>query len=78
MKEGEVMRQWVVYYIPGTVVLARYCARLWEISHDGRMTATQTIRTANTLKEVRAKLPAGLYPLARDPSDDPAILEVWL
>ncbi len=36
-----------------------------------------TIRAA-TLKELRAALPAGLWPFARDPKDDPVIVETWM
>jgi hypothetical protein len=33
---------------------------------------------ADTLEELRDKLPPGLSRLQRDPNDDPVIVEVWL
>lgn len=34
--------------------------------------------TAQTLEEARAKVPPGLVCLARDPTDEPHIVETWV
>jgi len=36
------------------------------------------VLTAPSLDELREKLPHGLARLARDPDDDPVIVEVWI
>lgn len=40
--------------------------------------ALREVVVADSLNELRKKLPAGLTKIDRDPEDDPVIIEVWL
>jgi hypothetical protein len=70
------MLQWVIYDHPRDYS-DKFVARLWKVS-AGRMIATEEMHLADTLEEVRGKVPQGLYRLARFLDDDPCIVEVWL
>lgn len=67
---------WTIYNkpkdFPNTVV-----ARLWNVSSAGKF-ATNEIRVAPTLEEVRSLLPPGLYKVPREKGDDPCIIESWI
>lgn len=55
-----------------------WSARKWSVSSAG-LTMTDDMLTAPTLGELREQFEAfGLFPLARDPSDDPVIYETWI
>jgi hypothetical protein len=67
---------WVIYDHPRDRP-DKFVARKWEID-GGDIRATATIIEADTLHEVRAKLRGGLVRLARQPNDDPKIVEVGI
>ena len=51
----------------------KFIARLWDCSAP-----TNIIATADTLEELRAKIPDCMVKLDRHPQDDPRIVEVWI
>lgn len=51
----------------------KFIARLWDCSAP-----TNIIATADTLEELRAKIPDCMVKLDRHPKDDPCIVEVWI
>jgi hypothetical protein len=55
-----------------------YVVRRVEIRKGGELVITKLYRLARTLKEARAQVPAGLYPLGRHPSDARTIVETWI
>lgn len=63
---------WVVYDHPRDIP-QYFVARMWLTDR-----ATEVCLTADTLDELRAKLPPNLYPMPRHVNDDPAIVEIWL
>lgn len=67
---------WIVYDHPADYPEG-FLARRWLA---GAMAAepTQTAVVGATLEAVRAQLPIGLIRLARDPEDDPVIVETWM
>lgn len=50
-----------------------WVARLWMNDQP-----TEEIRLADSLEELRNRLPPGLVCLSRHQADDPKIVEVWL
>lgn len=50
-----------------------YIARVWDGTNP-----TRIIATAETLNELRAKLPSQMLRLDRYEEDDPCIVEVWI
>lgn len=66
---------WVVYDrpqdYPGQVV-----ARKW-MALQGEVLATSVVITGNTVDDVRAQIPPGLFCQPRDENDDPHIIECW-
>ena len=51
----------------------KFIARLWDCSAP-----TNIIATADTLEELRAKIPDCMVKLDRHPQADPCIVEVWI
>jgi len=51
----------------------KFIARLWDCSAP-----TNIIATADTLEELREKIPSTMVKLNRDSQDDPCIVEVWI
>ena len=51
----------------------KYVARVW----DG-ITATRLVALADTLEEIRKKIPAGMKPFLHGKFEDPCIVEVWI
>lgn len=70
------MSWWVIYARP-TDRPEHFVGRRHEVL-DGDTVATDDIVTGDTVEEVRARLPRGLYCLPIDPTDDPRIVEVWV
>lgn len=62
---------WVIYDKP-TDYPGKYVARKWLNNNP-----TKTMYTAESLEEIREKIP-GLYNLGRQDNDDPKIVEVWV
>lgn len=74
-RENEMLH-WVVCH--GTADYGdQYVARP-HLVRAGSVAALFCHLAANTLDQLRAQLPAGLYRIARHPDDDPVIVETWL
>ena len=68
---------WVIYQYPkdypqGYVVRRHYAMADGSVKYDAKAWV------ADTLEEIRAELPSGLFNIGRHDNDDPAILEVWI
>lgn len=63
---------WVVYDSPIDLP-GRFVARKWL-----NETPTAELIQGKTLDELRGRLPAGLFRLARAESDDEKIVETWI
>lgn len=63
---------WVVYYDPLDFP-GLYVARKWL-----RDVPTKERYIGDTLEQVRQCIPEGKILLARDPNDDPKIIEIWI
>ena len=68
---------WTVYRRPVDVPAAAFVVRVHEIG-AGQVVATDRWWSAPRLAQARAWIPAGLVCIPREPSDDPAVVEVWL
>ncbi|MBK1667325.1 hypothetical protein CKO28_04690 [Rhodovibrio sodomensis] len=66
---------WTVYEHPSDLSSA-YAARRWR-ARDGRLQRTDELICAQTLGELRARLPEGLVHRTRGPGDPANVLEVW-
>lgn len=71
-----MMEIWTIYDhpldYPESFVVRKSIVGVNTITHTAEMF------TADTLDEVRALLPPGLYRITRYEQDDPKIVEVWL
>lgn len=73
-----MLSMWVIYDHPLDFP-GGYIARKWNIGGGLKpLFATGSTVTGDTLEEVRAKLPRGLYRINRDPRDEPQVVECWL
>ena len=70
------LAMWTVYDHP-TDYPDEFVARKFVVG-CGTIDATPELLTADTLNELRAKLPIGFICTRRMPDDDPKIVEVWL
>jgi hypothetical protein len=75
-KHPRVLQMWTVYRHPRDYP-TKFVARMSLATHP-EPTPTNDMFVADSLDEVRALLPPGLYCLERLPEDDPVIVEVWL
>lgn len=57
---------------PGKFVARRMVIR------PGTVEMAEVVVVKDTLGEVRASLPRGMYRIPRDSSDDPVIVETWM
>lgn len=71
----DALDMWVIYERPLDFPTG-YVARLWKVTAVMRPTLTAIF--AASLEAARAGLPPGLTRVARHPSDEPQIVEVWL
>lgn len=72
-----MIEQWVVYEKPRDYPDS-FVARQWLIDKDGPRFGGAVL-VSDSLESIRRALSAaGLTCLARDPNDDPVIVEVWL
>ncbi len=76
MGQDDVFQMWTVFKNPKDFP-GKYVARRFEVTRVGAK-ATNEIVVAAGLGAVRLALPPGLVRLKRDPSDDKAIIEVWI
>jgi hypothetical protein len=67
---------WTIYSSPRDYP-GLFVAREWRINARGQ-TATGHLIFDETLAGLRDRLPPGLACLARDPTDDPVIVETWV
>jgi hypothetical protein len=83
---ADVLNIWTVYKHPRDYP-DQYVARRFEVGgaptdvrllHAAAPSPTNDMFVADTLREVRALLPPGLFRMPRQESDDPVIVEVWL
>lgn len=72
---SEPLSIWTVYSMPNGQ-LTKIMAKRWLVTTVP--TATDEVVEADSLEELREKLPAGLYRMPRDPDDDPTIVETWM
>lgn len=63
---------WIVYEKPLDHP-TKFIARKWSLDKP-----TKIYHSADTLEEIRKKIPPNLYNLGRQPGDDPKIVEVWI
>lgn len=63
---------WVIYEKPLDYP-EKYVVRHWI-----NTTPTKTMYIADTLDEIRKKIPSGLVNIGRKAEDDPKIKEVWI
>lgn len=63
---------WVVYKKPLDYP-NKFVIRKWINN-----TPTKTMYIADTLDEIRQRIPEGLVSIGRSPNDDPKIVEVWI
>lgn len=67
---------WTIYDHPADFP-HHFVGRAHRIEAD-KSTPTSQFVTGDTLEEVRAQLPPGLYNLRRLAGDDPKIVESWI
>jgi hypothetical protein len=72
---GERLAFWTVYERPKDYPQG-FVARRFEIQ-AGLPLATDNAFFGPTLESVRAQIPKGLLRIARDPDDEPQIVEIW-
>ena len=70
------LEMWTVYDRPSDYPES-FVARKTVVGASA-VTMTREMFTADTLDELRALLPPGLYRIHRYEQDDPKIVEVWL
>lgn len=68
----EKLEIWVVYDKPIDYP-DKYVVRKWLYDKP-----TETFYTADTLEDIRSKIPEGLHKLDRFSGDDPKIIETWI
>ena len=67
---------WVIYKYPKEYP-KHYVVRAQYLNKDGSICFGKAM-LYDSLEEARDFLPQGLYPIQRDPQDDPVILEYWI
>lgn len=75
LKMMRVLEMWVISERPSDFP-TKFVARKFEVTNVPK--PTDETKVADTLEEVRGMLPPGLFCLARDPADEPQIVETWL
>jgi hypothetical protein len=76
MMGAQALDVWTVYKNPVDYP-DKYVARRFLVASGG-MKATREMFVEDSLAQVRALLPANYTYLARDPKDDPHIVETWI
>jgi hypothetical protein len=66
------LQLWVIYENPADFP-GRVVARRWLLDSP-----TKEYFVGDTVEEVAAMLPRGLFKLPRSPIDDPCIVETWI
>jgi hypothetical protein len=71
---------WVIYQRPTDYPDAPFVMRKHHINErkkEGRVTPTAHCYTAETIEELRLKIPDGKQRMVRSPKDEPQIVEWW-
>jgi hypothetical protein len=68
---------WTVYYNPADFP-DKYVARRFECKGPDGPFATEDMRLADSLAEIRNLIPPGLYRMEPWQGDDPCIVETWI
>jgi len=78
-EEKEQLTIWVIYKHP-TDYPTKYVARKWTTtdSKEKILLPTEFRLIADTIEEIRNKLPKSLTKVERDVTDDPCIVETWM
>lgn len=71
-----VLHMWTIYDHPPDHP-RHFVVWAFDVTRAGPV-ATDDIQLADSLDEARELVPPGLYCMARDPMDDPVIVETWL
>src|SRR5580693_4085319 len=71
----EVLTIWRVFYNPGDYP-GKWVLRGFDVKPEGPQPHADCV-VADSLAEIRAAVPVGLWPLPRNRHDDPAIYESW-
>jgi hypothetical protein len=75
---SNVLRMYVIYDRPRDYP-GGFLVRLWCVRGDGLLAPGKLLGyDLSTLDDARKLLPAGLYNLGREHTDDPKIIEVWV
>lgn len=67
---------WVIYDHPSDYPSSFVVRRQW--AGNGKVFADAKCFLCQSLEAARAVVPPGLHCIARDPADDPVIVETWL
>jgi len=73
---SDALHMWVIYERPQDYPHG-FVARL-HLAQKGETAPTMKAFFGPTLESVREQLPPGLVSIARDPRDEPQIVETWL
>lgn len=73
VQEGD-LPQFVIYNSPRDYP-GQYVVRMWRTIPE--VGPTELVKSFDTLREAQDFIPEGLFRMARQPEDDPTILEVW-
>ena len=79
-EEKEQLIIWVIYKHPSDYP-NKYVARKWTKPTDSKkrtLLPTEIKLIADSIEEIRSKLPKFLTRFERDISDDPCIVETWM
>ena len=71
------LEMYVIYRNPRDYP-GKFVCRKWLLTDGKPVPMAQPTSVSNSLEEVRAKVPKGLFRMARGPLDDVAVWEVWL
>lgn len=71
------MKVHVIYFDPIDYI-GKFVLRVHEAHSDNTVTVSSEFITADTLNEIRSRLPPGVNLFPRMPEDDPVIIETWI
>jgi hypothetical protein len=68
---------WAIYDHPRDIP-DKYVARRHDVFRNAPSRPSDEYVTADSLEEVRLRIPQGLYRMPRSAEDDPKIMEIWM
>ena len=74
---NEMLDLWTIYQHPDDYP-GEYVARKFSVGWGKAEASATEMFVADTLAEIRALIPPGMFCLKRDPRDEPHIVETWL